>query len=118
MRKLRKMGTVLLSAALVFSGCGNVQEAVSDDVVITEAPELTQEPDVTQAEEKLHPITAGGVDYLSTEGIYLEPGAEIAMVATDSENPFYDMVEQGAVQAVKDLNEMHGYSGKKKIALT
>ena len=40
------------------------------------------------------------------------------MVATNSQNSFWDVVKSGAQKAVSDLNEELGYSGKDKISLT
>ncbi len=64
-----------------------------------------------------YPIKKSSVDYLSVKGIELEPGTEIAMVATNSENKFWDMVKAGAQKAIEDLNKELGYSGKDKISL-
>ena len=75
-------------------------------------------PSATKVEEFYYPIESEAVDYLSPKGITLEPGASIAMVATNSENPFWDMVKTGAVKAVEDLNKELGFSGKDKISFT
>ena len=99
MIKLFKFYTVLACAALCAVGCG-------------------KEPSVTETENLYYPIESESVDYLSPKGITLEPGTSIAMVATNSENPFWDMVKEGAVKAVSDLNQELGFSGKDKISFT
>lgn len=86
------------------------QEVLNQEVVGESVPTETKAPE--------HPIIENGIDYLSVEGINLEPGVEIVMIATNSDNPFYDMVEEGAEQAIEDLNEALGYSGKDEIEIT
>lgn len=116
MKKSLKFYLILMGTVGILAGCGVQKPNVPSD-----APEVTGTPSVTEVPEqaeKLHPIVVEGVDYLSVEGLALAPGTEIAMLATDSENKFYDMVKSGAVQAVADLNQKLGYSGKKKIVLT
>ena len=99
MIKLFKFYIVLVCAALCVVGCG-------------------KEPSVAETENLYYPIESESVDYLSPKGITLEPGTSIAMVATNSENPFWDMVKEGAVKAVSDLNQELGFSGKDKISFT
>ena len=98
MIKLSKFYIIAMCSILLLTGCAQLK--------------------TPEAETDLQSVTAEGIDYLSIEGISLEPGMEIAMVATDSGNRFYDTVEKGAKQAVSDLNLALGYSGKKKISLT
>ena len=63
-------------------------------------------------------LLINGADYLSVEGIFLEKGASIGMVATNAENSFFDVVKKGAMQAVEDLNKELGYTGNKEIKLS
>ena len=99
--KILKFYIALACAVFCISGCGN------------------QAADAENAKEMIYyPITDESVDYLSVEGIQLNPGTSIAMVAGNSENPFWDMVKEGALQAVADLNQEMGFSGKDKISFT
>lgn len=123
MVKLSKFYIMIACAALCMFGCGQTEEAVTENAVVTEkveaAPkEEATEPEAVEEATILHPVTADGIDYLSTEGIELEPGTEIAMVATNSSNNFYTVLKKGAVQAVADLNQALGYSGKDKLKLS
>lgn len=99
MAKLSKFYIVMMCAAVLMTGCGQTEkpteEAVSTDV-----------------------IQENGIDYLSVEGISLDPGATIAMVAANSNNPYWDVVKEGALQAIADFNSALGYSGKDKITLS
>lgn len=117
--------TVMLCAALL-SGCGQATEKPEtkdpeevkaqeeqQDAVLPEEPE--EEPEVKEA---LHPVTADGIDYLSVDGITLEPGTTMAMVATDSGNAYWSYVKKGANTAIADLNSALGYTGKNKIGFS
>lgn len=126
MVKLSKFYIMIACSALCMFGCGQAEEVSTEDVNITENVEpvkTEEEPELEELEEVveetvLHPVTVEGIDYLSVDGIELEPGTEIAMVGTNSGNSFYDTVKKGASQAVSDLNKALGYSGKNKISLS
>lgn len=135
--KFGKIYIALACAMLCFSGCQTTKEVSSEDV-IAEEPQTEEtkkeetpaqpakEEETTEQEatvridgtRKHHGILEEGIDYLSVEGIELEPGAEIAMIATNSGNKFFDSVKAGAQKAVEDLNSALGYTGKEKITLT
>ena len=118
MVKLSKFYIMVMCTAALLAGCGQTQETMQEEAPVTETIEQTeeaeqeQEPSEVIEEEVLHPVTEDGIDYLSVDGIVLEPGVEIAMVATNSDNPYWDTVKDGASQAVADLNEAFEYSGK------
>lgn len=71
-----------------------------------------------EVQEDSNSLLINGADYLSVEGIFLEKGASIGMVATNAENSFFDVVKKGAMQAVEDLNKELGYTGNKEIKLS
>ena len=93
MIKLSKFYIPVMCAAVLLSGCEKTQQTMQEEVVTEQAQE---------AEGVLHPVIQDGVDYLSVEGIELEPGVEIAMVATISDNPYWDVVKAGATKAVAE----------------
>lgn len=110
MIKLSKFYILIGCTVLCLAGCAKENA--------TPETEKTPVQEVEAEVEKHYPITEGAIDYLSVEGITLEPGTEIAMVATNSENSFWDVVKAGAQKAISDLNNELGYSGKDKISLT
>ena len=124
MIKLSKFYIMVMCTAALLAGCGQTQETMQEEAPVTETIEQTeeseqeQEPSEVIEEEVLHPVTEDGIDYLSVDGIVLESGVEIAMVATNSDNPYWDVVEDGAAQAISDLNEALEYSGKRKVSLS
>lgn len=134
MVKLSKFYIALACSALCVFGCGQEAKEPAKEQEITEQAkvettkkpeEATQETEeqpeeVQEPEEEvvLHPVSAEGIDYLSTDGIELEAGTEIAMVATSSSNSFYSQVKKGASAAVSNLNKALGYTGKGKLKLS
>lgn len=106
MIKVSKFYILLVCTIVCLFGCGKTENAPEAEI------------QSVQGEENYHPIKEGEVDYLSVKEISLEAGTSIAMVATNSENPFWDMVKAGAQQAVTDLNNELGFSGKDKISFT
>ena len=121
MIKLSKFYIITMCTAVLLTGCGQSQEAVSQDVAVNVQTEQTKEEtleEVVSEEQVLHPVIEDGIDYLSVDGIELEPGVEIAMVATNSDNPYWNMVKNGASAAVADFNKALEYTGKSKVSLS
>lgn len=122
MVKLSKFYIVMMCAAVLMTGCGQtekpVEEAVNTEVIQENEGIVNEEPEVSVEELAMHPIVENGIDYLNVDGIFLEPAASIAMVATNSDNPYWDVVKNGALAAIADLNTELGYSGKNKITLS
>lgn len=128
----RKITAVLLAGLLIFSctGCtqnGGKTEEVSSSSTgsVSESvpPEETQTPTPAESEKKEKmevsiPQKEGmQADYVSAEGIFLEPGTYLAVVAKDISTGYWKAVKAGAQQAIGDLNESLGYTGEDKIQL-
>lgn len=135
MIKLSKFYILLSCTALCIFGCGKkteapeqatepvqtvaeVQPKEQEETTVQTATEAENDREQLQSDTKYHPIKKGAVDYLSVTGINAEPGTQIAMIASDSKNEFWDQVKKGAQDAVADLNTYLGYTGKNKISLT
>ena len=118
--KLSKFYIVMMCATALMTGCATAEEPVNAPVTeeVLQDEEVVAEPEETIEDAVFHPIVENGIDYLSVEGISLDPAAEFAMVATNSDNPYWGVVKAGAVQAIADLNTSLGYSGKNKITLS
>lgn len=108
-RKNMKIVKIYLLAFSIFclTACG---KTVAADIELTDKVQDVQEPSKAPGEEE--------IDYLSVDGITLEAGTEIAVIATNSGNPFFQGVKQGAQKAIDDLNTALGYTGKEKITMT
>lgn len=125
MLKLSKFYITAALAATLLTGCGQTTESPQEETPVvenaeTEVEQETETPETPEVEvaEAKKSLLLNGADYLSVEGLVMEEGASIAMVATDSENSYWDVVEKGASQAIEDLNNALGYSGKGKIKLS
>lgn len=121
MLKLSRLYIVAALGMALVCGCGQTEEVPQEEAPVTEEAETVEEettvPEVEVTESKKS-LLINGADYLSVEGITLEEGASIAMVATNSKNSYWDAVERGASQAITDLNTALGYTGKNKIKLS
>lgn len=108
MRKKFTSVALILCSALVLSACaktpGNNNPATNN----------TNTKDAT--EYKLGVLRP--VAYSSVEGLSLEPGSSISIIGRYSDDSYWKEVEDGAKQAVADLNEMLGYKDNDKIKLT
>lgn len=124
MLKLSKFYMTAALVSVLLAGCGQVSEAPVEETPVVEnvetEAETEQKPKNPEAEEEkpASSLVISGADYLSVEGILLEEGTEIAMVAANSENSYWDIVKKGAVQAIEDFNSALGYTGKKKVKLS
>lgn len=56
--------------------------------------------------------------YNTVNGLSLEPGSCISIIGRYSGDGYWDAVENGARQAIEDLNELLGYKGGDKIKLS
>ena len=123
MVKLSKFYITAALAAILLTGCTPTEEVTEEKTPAAETVEVETEaiveeiPEAEETEPKKS-LMINGTDYLSVEGIALEAGTDIAMVATNSKNSYWDVVEKGAVQAIADLNTALGYTGKSKIKLS
>lgn len=123
MVKLSKFYITATLAAILLTGCTPTEEVTEEKTPAAETVEVETEaiveeiPEAEETEPKKS-LMINGTDYLSVEGIALEAGTDIAMVATNSKNSYWDVVEKGAVQAIADLNIALGYTGKSKIKLS
>ena len=99
MLKLSRIYIAAVIFMLLFTGCG-------------------QTDNVEVEKEDAKQLIVNDADYLSVEGIPLEKGTTIAMVATNGNDQFFDIIEKGAQKAVEDFNLALGYTGKDKIKLS
>lgn len=135
MIRLSKFYITAICAVMLMTGCGQTQETVQKEEVVSdtaeqpaetkeEEPEVSEEKDSEEEvseiekEKEFHPIVEENIDYLNTEGIALEPGMEIAMVAANSGTKYWNDLKAGANQAVADLNTALGFTGKDKLTLS
>ena len=109
MKKRVKILSVILGISLLASSCGTLFSN-GNDSIFTSAP--STEEDIKKKLDVIKPEI-----YHTITGLTLEPGSYISVIGRSSDDSYWSEVERGALQAVKDLNEALGYSGKDKIEL-
>lgn len=130
----RKITAVLLAGLLTFSGTGCTQNGGTADgssgsssgqsVSENSAAEETQTPTPSESEEKKKievsiPQKEGmQADYVSVDGITLNPGTYVAVVAKDLSTGYWKAVKTGAQQAIDELNTALNYTGDDKVRMT
>lgn len=107
MRKRFALIAAILCCSLTFGACSNSHNNVQKDPSGTSIDTTKTKLDV------LKPIA-----YSSVEGLSLEPGSYISIIGRYSDDSYWKEVEDGAKQAVADLNSLLGYKGDDKIKLT
>lgn len=107
MRKRLALIAAVLCCSLTLGACSNSQNNVQKDPSGTSIDTTKTKLDV------LRPPA-----YSSVEGLSLEPGSYISIIGRYSDDSYWKEVEEGAKQAVADLNTMLGYKGDNKIKLT
>lgn len=74
------------------------------------------EDEKSSIEYKLNMIKPNA--YNTVNGLSLEPGSCISIIGRYSGDSYWDELEDGARQAIEDLNELLGYTGSDKIKLS
>lgn len=105
-KRFHILTSILCISALLIS-CGNPSNT-------TEKPNKESEKSAT--EYKLEAIKPKA--YRSVKGLSLEPGATISIIGRYAGDSYWKEVEEGAKQAVADLNKALGYKGSNKIRLS
>ena len=107
MKRRLSLIVAVLCCSLALGACSNNQNHTQKDPSGTSIDRIKTKLDV------IKPIA-----YSSVDGLSLEPGSYISIIGRYSDDSYWKEVENGAKQAVADLNDMLGYKGDKKIKLT
>lgn len=113
MKKAAAASIVILSVAGVLAGCGKeeVEKAIAPLVADTQATAEAEE--VEEAEEE----TGSVLPEIDTS-IPIQAGAKIAVVSKDTSGEFWELLEKGMEQAVKEINTAFGYEKDEQITMT
>lgn len=109
MKTRMKFIAVAASAALLMSACTTTAENTNEEV----KEEVHEEVVLTGTELQLSMLEPAA--YSNIDGLELEPGTYISIVGKSADQSYWKAVEQGAKQAIADLNEKFGYEGSDKI---
>lgn len=96
--------SIAACAALGLCACSSGKESSSF------TGDTTEEPDY---QAKLNAISVEA--YSNVEGLDLEPGTYISVIAKEDESAYWKQIKEGVEQAADDLNEELGYSGDDEI---
>lgn len=113
MKKRIRLLASIFGVALLCCACShkptNDGEPLNPTVNSTESEENENQSKL----DVLRPIAYGNV-----AGLNLEPGSYISIIGRYSDDSYWKEVEDGAEQAIADINAMLGYKGDDKIKLT
>lgn len=101
---------VMLCTAISMAACAGEDTSDKDSVV------LGQEEEESADQTKLNMIQPQA--YSTVEGLNLEKGSYISIIGKSEDSEYWDEVKRGAEDAVDELNEALGYSGKDEIKVT
>lgn len=107
MVKMKQITAAVMSAMLLMTGCASE----------TNKP---QNQPTNHIEEKSYQTKLNAlkpIAYGSVEGLKVAKGAYISIIGRNAGDSYWTQVEEGARQAVADLNEELGYTGSDKIRL-
>ena len=107
MKKKFTFITTILCLSLVLGGCTNGKTNDKNTDKTNEQEMITQ--------NKLSVIRPSA--YSNVNDLILEPGSCISIIGRYANDSYWKEVENGAKQAVADLNAMLGYKGDQKIKL-
>ena len=104
MKCIGKCIAVSIVISILCCACGETPK--------TPKPEKVQQAEYQAKLDALRPTIYGDI-----EGLSPEPGTCISIIGRNAGDSFWGEVQAGAEQAIKDLNEQLGYTGKDKIIL-
>ena len=110
MKKKIAVMAVMLCAAVSTAACAGKGTSDKDSVV------LGQEEEESADQTKLNMIQPQA--YSTVEGLNLEKGSYISIIGKSEDSEYWDEVKRGAEDAVDQLNEALGYSGRDEIKVT
>lgn len=110
MKKKIAVMAVMLCTAMLGTACAGKDTSDKDSVVLDQGEEESAD------QTKLNMIQPQA--YGSVEGLNLEKGSYISIIGKAENSEYWDEVKRGAEDAVDDLNEALGYSGKDEIKVT
>lgn len=114
-KKLRLMALVL-SISLICCCCNNTSaDEENDPPVSNNVNTDTNEDTPNENQSKLDVLRP--IAYSNIDGLVLEPGSYISIIGRYDEGSYWEEVENGANQAIEDINDALGYKGDDKIKL-
>lgn len=104
MKRMGRIISAILAVTMLCCSCGEPKKAPK--------PVPVEEKEYQAKLDMLRPVLYGEIEHLTPE-----PGAYISVIGRNAGDSFWKEIQAGAEQAVADLNERLGYTGKDKITL-
>lgn len=111
MKKAVAASAVVLAMLGIFAGCRK------EEVEKVIAPLVADVQTTAEAEEIEETEDNSAIPEIDT-GIPIAAGAKIAVVSKDTKGEFWELLEKGMNQAVKDINAAYGYEKDDQITMT
>ena len=113
MKKSFQILALILGITVLSCGCTKTPTNEGDPANTAVNSTGKEERENQNKLDVLRPFAYGNV-----EGLNLEPGSYISIIGRYSDDSYWKEVEDGAKQAVADINSMLGYKGEDKIKLS
>lgn len=113
MKKSFQILALILGITVLSCGCTKTPTNEDDSANTAVNSTGKEERENQNKLDVLRPFAYGNV-----EGLNLEPGSYISIIGRYSDDSYWKEVEDGAKQAVADINSMLGYKGEDKIKLS
>ncbi len=104
MKRFCRYVSILLVVTLFCCSCGEKK--------VPSQPSAVEEKEYQAKLNMLRPSVYGQIEHLTPE-----PGTYISIIGRNSGDSYWDEIQAGAQQAVDDLNEKMGYTGRDKVTL-
>ncbi len=116
MKKKLRLIALVLSISLICCCCNNTSaDEENDPPVSNNVNTDTNEDTPNENQSKLDVLRP--IAYSNIDGLVLEPGSYISIIGRYDEGSYWEEVENGASQAIEDINDALGYKGDDKIKL-
>lgn len=111
---IRRMIATTLCAAVCVSGCaGKPQNNAGGQENTTNTAQTSDEKEVKEYQAKLDMIELAA--YRDVSGINMEAGAYLSVIGASEDGAYWEEIEEGAKQAVRDINENLRYIGEDEV---
>ena len=115
-RNKKFIPSLLVLCSLLLIGCTQSQEEIVYNGNLSSEEKTQNSTELEPYHYVLDQITPDA--YSSVQTLALAPGSVISIIGMESNTPYWDMVQQGAKDAVANLNASLGFKGKDSITLT
>lgn len=111
--KRKSIVAVFLAAGMLIGGCAAQNPEKEQEDGNNSQQETVEENPYQAMLDVIQPSAYGDV-----QGLSISPGSVISVIGRGSSSAYWSAVQEGARQAVEDLNSLLGYKGEDQVSLT